>query len=675
MGQTQISLRRDTTVNWSTLNPILAEGEIGIAINVHPIKFKIGDGTTHWNDLEYFFSSRLFSQSRAPVDTDDVDSNFHPGDFWIDNSVDDLYMAETTDSGNATWIRIVTNIANDINNATQLTSINSSSLFGFYDALSSALRSVLWSQMLSLIQTYLAPFFQGLDAELTALAGLTSAANKLPYFTGSGTASTTDLTAAGRALIDDADASAQRTTLGLGSVATLSSIAESNLSTSDVTTADVTSTKHGFAPKSPADATKFLNGATTPAYAQVKDSDLSSSDVTTNNVSSTKHGFSPKSPADATKFLNGATTPDYAQVKDSDLSTSDVTTNNVTSTKHGFTPKSPADATQFLNGASTPAFAQVKDSDLSTSDITTNDAGTSKHGFAPKATAPSASSWNVLGIANGETSYSAKTIREVLSADRTYYVRTDGSDSNTGLSNTSGAAFLTIQKAIDVIWNNLDIRQYNVTIQVADGTYTGTIVVNGILLGSGLVTLQGNSGTPSNVYIHPAANNDAILVQNGAVLRVQDMKIDTTTSGTCLRAITGRIGFNNLVFPASGTAHISAEDNGVIVCTASGVLSPSGTRQYSITGNVPTHMNTIKQGILDIRGASITVSASLTFTQFAGATRTSTQMVNGNTYSTTTATGTRYVASGLSLIDTNGGGANYFPGNSAGTTASGAQYI
>lgn len=81
---------------------------------------------------------------------------------------------------------------------------------------------------------------QPLDATLTGLSGVTTAADQLIYATGVDTFAVTGFTAAGRALLDDADAAAQRTTLGLGTIATqaASNVAITGGSITNLTTFD-----------------------------------------------------------------------------------------------------------------------------------------------------------------------------------------------------------------------------------------------------------------------------------------------------------------------------------------------------------------------------------------------------------------------------------------------------
>jgi len=71
-----IQLRRDTTVNWNAIDPILAQGEIGIDLNNHT--FRIGDGVLHWSALNTYpvmSSETDVSTCDWVVDEDDMISD------------------------------------------------------------------------------------------------------------------------------------------------------------------------------------------------------------------------------------------------------------------------------------------------------------------------------------------------------------------------------------------------------------------------------------------------------------------------------------------------------------------------------------------------------------------------------------------------------------------------
>lgn len=80
-------------------------------------------------------------------------------------------------------------------------------------------------------------------------------------------------------------------------------------------------------------------------------------------------------------------------------------------------------------------------------------------------------------------------------ADITYYINaTSGSDSNDGL--TAGTAFKTIQHAIDLL---PQIINHSVNINVAEGTYSEIVNVNGFI-GKGKLTLKGSNDVLSTVH-------------------------------------------------------------------------------------------------------------------------------------------------------------------------------
>ena len=256
------------------------------------------------------------------------------------------------------------------------------------------------------------------------------------------------------------------------------------------------------------------------------------------------------------------------------------------------------------------------------------------------------------------TALQGGSIRERLTAARTYYVRTDGSDSNNGLANTSGGAFLTIQKAVDVIAESIDIASgVTVTIQVADGTYTGAVSKSLPFTGAGTVLINGNSGTPSNVVLA------SITARDNASISVTNVKMDSSTS-FCLYATSGGIiTFGSVVFGTANASHMRAAFGGVLTASAS----------YSVSTSVASHIQSVFNGAVGISNVTVTFTGTPQFTTgFADAQTGGVSELYNNTYSGSTgASSKKYVAATNAVVQTYGG---TLPGAVGGTTATGGQY-
>ncbi|PWK68119.1 DUF2793 domain-containing protein [Aminobacter sp. AP02] len=254
-------------------------------------------------------------------------------------------------------------------------------------------------------------------------------------------------------------------------------------------------------------------------------------------------------------------------------------------------------------------------------------------------------------------------VREMLTGNRTYYVRTDGSDANTGLANTAGGALMTIQKALDVA-ASLDLAGFTVTIQIGDGTYSGALTIPvtvGQASASALV-LAGNSGAPASVIISTTASS-AITAPAGTHCLLKGLKVRTATSGFGLDADGGTIQFQNVRFGACAQGHIMSQNNGAVTATGN----------YAITGPSPIHWSTRSGGAITTEGRTVTFVGTPAFATAFASCQNGNISCGGMTFNGA-ATGTRYNTSLNGVINTVGGGATYLPGNAVGSTVTGAQY-
>jgi hypothetical protein len=231
--------------------------------------------------------------------------------------------------------------------------------------------------------------------------------------------------------------------------------------------------------------------------------------------------------------------------------------------------------------------------------------------------------------------YTDSTTRPKLTADRTYYVRTDGSNSNDGLSNTSGGAFLTVQHAADIVYGTIDLNGFNATIQVAAGSYAGSTLANFPQVGKGTITILGDATTPSNVVLTGVGGGGAIGVANAASIQVNGFKLIGSGGAQtgCLSATGNAALFHsNIEFGAA--AGVSSYH---ILTTTGGIVQ--ALTGYTISSSAAFHLRAQSTGVIISAGITITLTGSPVFSSGFARTQGGVVQINTNTYVGSTGAG------------------------------------
>jgi hypothetical protein len=198
-----IQIRRDTTANWAAADPVLSSGEFGLDTDLGRVK--IGDGATVWSGLAFFGGVTATTFGQSLLDDNNAGEARTTLGVVIGTDVQ-AYDGE---------LAAIAGLTSAADKVPYFTGAGTAAVADFTsfartlvdDANAAAARTTLGVVIGTDVQAY--------DAELAAIAGVVSAADKVPYFTGSGTAAVADFTSFARTLLDDANAAAARTTLGV----------------------------------------------------------------------------------------------------------------------------------------------------------------------------------------------------------------------------------------------------------------------------------------------------------------------------------------------------------------------------------------------------------------------------------------------------------------------------
>lgn len=271
--------------------------------------------------------------------------------------------------------------------------------------------------------------------------------------------------------------------------------------------------------------------------------------------------------------------------------------------------------------------------------------------------------------------------KEVLLASKTFYVRKNGNDINSGLLDTAEGAFLTIQKAIDkAISYNFNNSKFEITIQVAPGIYEENLelppLTNSNYLNSltslAKVTLLGKVGTyttASDVVIKPLENKPGIhCFGNTASYHLNGFTLD------CSLLPQPNNGFlieNGAKFDITSLSLLLSAGNSGIVAVGKNTIVYYNYSNLRLEGNGKNFIGCYDGAEINFSPSSLNLISNPSITTFVIARNSAVvkyyaSVVNG------VGTGKRFEISVLSTINTNGGGKSFISGSIAGVMSANA---
>lgn len=266
-----------------------------------------------------------------------------------------------------------------------------------------------------------------------------------------------------------------------------------------------------------------------------------------------------------------------------------------------------------------------------------------------------------------------RMILKPMTADKTYWIRSDGNDNNDGSANTPGSALKTLAGAYQKIRSTTFANGYKVILRLgAPGAYAGLRHDTW----PGAVEIRGDSANRS-AYSLTALPGDlscatALL---GRELTVSGVRLvgSPGVDARCAWSFGGNLSLQDVQFDASSVGNLTsvlAEASGTV--TLSGEIDVTFARSsfISAVGGASVYLgNSVQAANVEI------LTAGLIFDQgFIRVSEGSRVMRRNVAFLGLGATGRRFVADLNGIINVAGAGEEFFPGSLAGTLASGGQY-